>query len=404
MRRTYAELTNNHIMPLREFIPKKVAKYNDTRKEFLFVNGSRIMFGYCDIEKDLDRYQGVEYDVIFIDEATQFTEYMFKVISACCRGVNDFPKRIYITCNPGGRGHGWVKRLFIDRKYLGDEKPEDYAFIAAKVTDNKALMKSQPEYIDMLKALPEKLRKAWLEGSWDIFEGQVFEEFRNDPEHYDDRKYTHVINPFEIPDGWNILRSYDFGYAKPFSCAWWAVDYDGVIYRILEYYGCRRNEPNTGVKLTASEQFKNIREFENTHPWLKNKDIQGVADPAIWNSESGESIAETAAKYGIYFDKGDNERIAGLMQMHYRLAFDENGYPMMYIFKNCDAFIRTIPELCYSPKKPEDVDSDQEDHVYDESRYLCMSRPITPRLPAEKINTNIDDPLDIIKDLKKGRR
>ena len=314
------------------------------------------------------------------------------MIYSCCRGANDHPKRIYLTCNPGGVGHQYIKRIFIDKKYLPGEYPEDYSFTQAKLTDNTVLMKRDPGYIKSLEALPPKLRKAWLDGEWDVFSGQVFEEFRDDPEHYEDRQWTHVIEPFDIPIGWTICRSYDFGYSKPFSCAWWAVDYDGRLYRILELYGCTQT-PNEGVKWTPQEQFKRIREIETQHPWLKGRRIFGVADPAIWNAESGESVADVAAQHQVYFDKGDHERIAGWMQVHYRLAFDDSGIPMMYIFSNCRAFIRTIPLLVYDEHKVEDIDTTQEDHVADEVRYECMSRPIKPQRKEVKVEIK-DDPLN----------
>ena len=255
-------------------------------------------------------------------------------------------------------------------------------------------MEAQPEYKKQLEALPEKLRKAWLYGDWNIFEGQFFEDFVDDPEHYEDRQYTHVIEPFEIPSHWKIYRSYDYGYAKPFSCAWWAVDTDGVIYRILEYYGCTK-EANTGVKLTADQQFANIQKIEREHRWLKGKNIQGVADPAIWDAQRGESVADIALKYQIFFTPGDNARIPGWQQIHYRFQFDENGYPMMYIFNTCKAFIRTIPLLLYSETKPEDLDTTMEDHVADEARYFCMSRPLKARIPvAANFDYIGDDPLN----------
>lgn len=377
MRQTYPELEQNHIRPLRQELAD-IATYNAQRRRFTFPNGSTIDFQYCKSDADLDRMRGTEYDVIFVDEATYFTEYQLKAIAACCRGVNDFPKRIYYTCNPGGPGHAYIKRVFIDRRFEDGEDPDEYEFIQALVQDNAALMEADPDYIKFLEALPPKLREAWLNGSWDVFSGQVFEEFRDDPAHYTDREWTHVIDPFEIPPGWTVCRSYDFGYAKPFSCAWWAVDYDGRIYRILELYGCT-GEPNEGVKWSPDEQARKIHEIETTHPWLKGKHIRGVADPAIWNAESGESVADVMGKHQVWFDRGDNARIAGWMQMHYRMAFDDNGIPMMYVFSNCKAFIRTIPLLTYDEHKVEDINSALEDHVADESRYLCMSRPITPR-------------------------
>lgn len=387
VRRTYPELINNHINTLRKEL-LSIAKYNDKDKVLKFINGSAINFMYCAKDGDLDRLQGTEYDVIFLDEATQLSEHQMKSITACLRGVNSFPKRVYYTCNPGGQGHGYIKRIFIDRSFDEGEDAEDYHFIQSLVTDNKALMDSQPDYIKQLEALPDKLREAWLYGKWDIFEGQFFEDFIiGGSEAQRERRWTHVIEPFDISKGeargWNIYRSYDFGYNKPFSCAWWAVDYDGVIYRILELYGCTKT-PNEGVKWTPDKQFDEIRKIETQHPWLKGREIQGVADPSIWDASRGESVADTAARYGVYFSPGDNERISGWMQCHYRLQFDKEGYPRMYVFNNCKAFIRTIPLLTYSETKVEDLDTALEDHVADEWRYFCMNRPIKPMITEEE--------------------
>ncbi len=383
IRKTYPELQANHIKPMKAMLPAGAYKYNDSKKELHFPNGSQILFRYLANDGDLDRFQGTECDILYIDEGTQFTEEQFKMLIPCVRGVaaraeDKFPKRLYITCNPGGVGHQWVKRLFVSRQFNPGENPEEYAFIQAGVRDNKALMEQQPEYIQQLEGLPPKIREAWLEGSWDVYMGQFFEDFYDFPDHYMDRCGTHVIEPFEIPPGWKIYRSFDWGYNKPFSCGWWAVDYDGVIYRILELYGCTKT-PNEGVKWTPPKVFSEIHRIETEHRWLKGKQIIGIADPAIWDAETGESIADVAAKHGVFFSPGDNKRIPGWMQVHYRLAFDENGFPMMYVFKNCKAFIRTIPLLMYDEHKPEDLDSDGEDHVADEVRYMCMSRPIKPR-------------------------
>lgn len=396
LRRTYPELQENHIKPFLSLLPPGIYSYNDGKKVLRFFNGSEILFKYCAGDKDLPLFQGLECDVLFIDEATQFTEYQFNVVSACVRGVNDFPKRIYLTCNPGGVGHQWVKRIFIDRDFKKDEDGNDYSFIQSLVTDNEALMKSQPDYVRQLDSLPEKIKKAWRFGEWDIFAGQFFEDFVNDPEHYGDRERTHVIAPFQIPDDWPVYRSYDFGYSKPFSVGWWAVDYDGRIYRVLELYG-GTTEPNEGVRWSPDKQFEEIRRIEREHPLLKGKDIVGVADPAIWDSSRGESIADMAASKGIVFTPGDNSRIAGWMQMHYRFQFDERGIPMIYIFNTCKAFIRTIPSLIYSETRAEDLDTSLEDHVADETRYFCMSRPISPTVKKSPKQV-AEDPLDLWKD------
>lgn len=409
LRRTYPELVNNHINTLVEEL-HGFAKYNKTEKLFRFPNGSTIKFGYCNADRDLGQYQGAEYDVIFLDEATQLQEEWIKKITACLRGVNAFPKRIYYTCNPGGASHSYFKRLFIDKKYEKGERAEDYCFIQALATDNIALMETQPDYIEQLEALPHKLREAWLHGRWDIFEGQFFEDFRAEPDRelckkagitpeqaLQQRRFTHVIPAFDIncgsARGWNIMRSYDFGYDKPYSLAYWAIDYDGVLYRILELYGCTK-DPNVGTKKTPEEQFRLAAEFERSHPWLKGRKIvDSVADPSIWDGSRGESTAEVAARYGIYFTPGDNARIPGWMQVHYRLQFDENGYPRMYVFDTCKAFIRTIPQMMYSQTRPEDLDTTLEDHVADEVRYMCMNHPVKPVL-REEPKIRLTDPLN----------
>ena len=409
VRRTYQELENNHIQPLCAELAG-VARYLKQQRQFFFPNGSTIRFGYCAKDSDLDQYQGAEYDCIFLDEATQLRELWIRKITACVRGVNGFPKRVYYTCNPGGVSHGYMKRLFIDRKYEPGENPDDYSFIQSLVTDNKALMESQPDYVNQLEALPPKLRDAWLHGRWDVYEGQFFEELRLSPdpelcakagisveEALQQRRFTHVIPAFDLNAGerrgWTILRSYDFGYRRPFSLGYWAVDYDGVLYRILELYGCT-GTPDEGVKWTPEEQFRRIARLEREHPWLRGRKISdGVADPAIWDSSRGECIADTAAKYGIYFTPGDNHRIPGWMQVHYRLQFDENGYPRMYVFEGCRAFLRTMPLMMYDPARPEDLDTTLEDHCPDEVRYLCMSQPVAPLRRQDK-PALVFDPLE----------
>jgi hypothetical protein len=389
--------------------------YNSTEKIFRFPNGSTIKFGYANDERSLTQYQGAEYDIVFLDEATNLQEMWIKKITACLRGTNGHPKRLYMTMNPGGPSHNFVKRIFIDRKYEDGENPDDYEFFQSLVQDNKVLMEQQPDYIRQLEALPPKLRQGWLEGRWDIFEGQFFEDFRAAPDPakaveegctvedlLQQRRWTHVIEPFEIPKHWTIMRSYDFGFAKPFSLAWYAIDPEDTIYRILELYGCTKT-PNEGLKWTPAQQFAEAQRIEQEHPWLKGKHITGVADPSIWDASRGPSTAEVAASYGLHFTPGDNARIDGWMQCHYRMQFTTQGYPRFYCFSNCKGFIRTIPTLVYSEHKPEDLDTDGEDHIADEWRYLLMSRPVKPIIPEEQEVIFAPDPLNTMAGVKNKR-
>lgn len=381
VRRTLEDLRKNHLDQLKIML-KGLAKYVKDDRRFVFDNGSTIKLEYCDNANDIDHFQGVEYDVIFIEEATQFDPEWLKQIAASCRGANNFPHRVYYTCNPGGPGHQYIKRLFVDRRFEGREKPEDYSFIQAKVTDNKVLMDRDPDYIGFLENLPPKLRKAWLEGDWNVYEGQFFEEFRNDPDHYDDQEWTHVINPIPIKRHWPIYRSFDWGYRKPFSCGWYAIDEEGTMYRFLELYGVQKSGNTSladeGLKWTPARVFQEIKRMEEEHPLLAGREFMGVADSAIWDAEQGESIADTGMKYGIFFDKSDKKRIPGWMQCHYRLQFNSEGRPRFYVFNTCTEFIRTIPTLQYDEHAAEDLDSHGEDHAADEWRYLCMKHLIEP--------------------------
>lgn len=389
LRRTYTELRNNHILPLSAEL-NGFAQWREKDKAFVFPNGSRLTLGYCDNDNDKLQYQGAEYDCIIFEEATNFEEEWITFISTALRTTRSdgFRPRIYYTCNPGGVSHGYFKRLFIDRNFIGEENPDDYLYIPATVYDNAVLMERNPEYIKQLKALPEAKRRAHLDGDWNVFEGAFFTEFRNSPKPYKEAFNTHVCEPFEIPQTWTIYRSFDWGYSKPFSCDWWAVDYDGRAFLILQLYGCMADShgaplADTGVKWTADKVFSEIKRIETEHRWLKGKYITGVADPAIWAEDGGDPIIASADKYQVYFSKADHTRAAGWMQVRYRLAFDEEGRPMVYFFSTCKHAIRTLPLLQYSETNPEDLNTKQEDHFADSFRYFCMSQPMSPRTPTE---------------------
>lgn len=227
LRRTLGQVYRNHELPMATELAGHVA-YNQTRHELTFPTGSRIVFGYCDAEFDVYQYQGQEYEVIGLEEATQFTPFQMQFLATCNRTTRkDISPRMYYTCNPGGVGHDHIKRLFIDRMFTKDESPDDYVFIPASVWDNDVLMQNDPKYIRNLKALPEHLRKAYLDGDWNVIEGQYFREF--------DRK-RHVIEPFEIPMDWKRFRAMDWGYSDPTAVLWFAIAPDKHIYVYRELY------------------------------------------------------------------------------------------------------------------------------------------------------------------------
>ena len=385
------------------------AKYNEQKHCWTFPSGAKIYFGTMQYTKDRTNYQGKRYDFIDFDELTQFTWDEYSYLFSRNR-PNGPGTRCYIRAqaNPGGIGHGWVKERFItpakpmttiweDVKVMQPDgkmitRKRSRIFVPSTVFDNKILMENNPDYVASLAQLPEKERNALLYGDWDSFAGQVFTEWRNNPDAYESRINTHVINPFRIPDSWKIYRGFDFGYAKPFSVGWYAIDHDGRMYRIRELYGCT-GTPNEGVKWEVAEIARKIAEIEKTDENLKYKHINGIADPSIFDKSRGESIAEMMERERIFFEKGDNTRLAGKMQMHNRLAFDENGIPMLYVFCNCKHFIRTFPELIYSQTDVEDIDTDGEDHIYDEVRYVAMAHPINP--PKKPFKTKGYDPLSL---------
>ncbi len=413
LRKTYPQLSEL-IDRSRELysaaFPK--AKFNETKHVWVFESGAKIYFGAMQHTKDRINYQGKRYDFIAFDELTHFTwdeySYMFSRNRPSGSGT-----RVYIrsTTNPGGIGHGWVKERFITAAppltpiitKMNVATPEgklqtverDRIFVPSTVFDNKRLLENDPGYIANLSMLPHKERQALLYGDWDSFSGQVFTEWKNDPSHYKDRIFTHVISPFEIPSGWRIYRGFDFGYSKPYAVQWLAADHDGRVYVIAELYGCT-DSPDTGIKDTPAEIARKIRELESTHPNLKGRKIRGIADPAISKAETGQSIADMMAREGVFFDFGDNERLPGKMQFHYRLAFDNNGIPMMYVFENCRHFIRTVPNLIYDESNVEDINTKSEDHIYDCVRYVLMANPISPRKNHHPSAVKSFDPLDIV--------
>ncbi len=355
LRRTYPELRDNHIRPMLAELCD-LCSYTDSRKTFEFPCGSRIRLGYLDSESDVLQYQGQEYDIIALDEATQMTEYQFHTLKGCLRGTNSFPKRMYITCNPGGVGHGWVKRLFIDRIYREGENGEDYSFIQARVYDNEILLKENPDYLDQLKSLPSSLRGAWLDGDWGQFEGQFFREFDEN---------LHTVDCFEIPQSWAKYCAIDYG-LDMLAALFVAVDEKGNAYVYDEIHK---------EGLIVSEAARLIKE--------KRQNVRFYTAPSdLWSrqKDSGKSIAELFGENGVYLTKLVSERIDGWMclkelMMPYE---DEDGVRQsrLKIMRCCTNLIRCLPLLMHHKTRTGDVATQPHaiTHAPDALRYFAVSR------------------------------
>ena len=414
-RRTYPELEDTLIKEALNRIPAVVGWYTGANHIMHLCNGSRLIFRYCEGERDVTRYQGAEIQWLYFDEMTHFSKAVYDYLNTRKRA----PKALKITeplatrgaSNPGGIGHAWVKARFVAPHPQGGEHVEHteithektgemlsrdlhLAFVPAKVWDNPHISTG---YIFELEDKPEALKKALKDGSWDAFEGQVFTEWRDLAGHYADRLYTHVIEPFEIPAHWPRWRSFDFGFAKPFSVGWWAVAPDGRLYRYREWYGGR---DNIGIQIPPEEIAKGIAELERVHE--NGLHVHGVADPSIWDGSRGESVAVQMERHGIYFEPATNDRLPGKMEIHNRLRFSAEGLPGMQFFNTCTDSLRTLPALTYSATRPEDVDTEAEDHAYDEIRYMVMRHPMGVKLKETYKYTS--GQLDPLNQLKKGRK
>ena len=371
------------------------AVYRSTEKRWQFPSGAIVDLGHMQHEDDKYNYQGKEYHRAGIDELTQFTETQYTYLMSRLRTTDDrIRPQILSTTNPGGIGHYWVKERFVTitdhgHTYVDPKTGLSRVFVPAKIEDNPTLFLSDPAYLARLEALPEVERMRLRHGIWDAFSGQVFTELS---------QRLHGCDDFEIPPEWERFCVFDWGFAKPFSVGWYAIDYDGVLYRYREWYGCKyevegnREGADVGLKMQAWEVAKGILDRE------KGEKIRmRIADPSIWHprpegrkQESlGVTIHEDMVNQGIYFNKADNDRLHGKMQVHKRLKLDSeveestgeiiSEMPMVRVFNSCKGFWRTMPALREDPKNPEEVDTDSEDHIYDEFRYMCMARPVTPK-------------------------
>ena len=358
VRRSLPELRSNHVIPfLREY--GSIISFSESEKSLQLKNGSRIDLGYCANDRDVLRYQGQEYDVIAIDEATQLSEFRFSIFKACLRGASKFPRRMYLTCNPGGIGHAWVKRLFVDREFRDGEDGRDYAFIPAKVFDNHTLMSSDPDYVRSLESLPDRLKDAWLFGKWDVFEGQFFPEF--DPN-------VHVISASQIPKALTRFCAIDYGFDM-LAALVIGVDCEGNYFVIREH--C---EPN----LTISEAAERISALCN------GECEYAVASPDLWNrrQDSGKSGFEIMQSVRAMppLISADDRRIPGWRIVREYLCA-KGTHPTLRICGCCQELIRSIPALLCDASRVEDASNEPHSitHAPEALRYGLMSRVLPPK-------------------------
>lgn len=380
LRRMLPELRENHLIPMQREL-YGFAVYNSAERVFRFPNGSRIKLGYCDTMQDVYQYQGQEYAVIGLEEATHFTEEQMRFLTTCNRTTRkDFSPRMYYTCNPGNVGHAWVKRLFIDRLYAENENPNDYLFIPARIYDNKVLLDADPNYIRQLEALPEELRRAHLDGNWDVHAGQYFREFSRD---------RHVIEPFEIPSWWRRFRSMDWGYNDPCCVLWHAVDGENRVYTYRELYV---RETRAGEVAAMVLELSRGESISYT-----------VASPDMWQKRGavlsgaggfeGETLAELFTSSGLSLTPADNSRVPGWNRVRDFLAVAPDGRPNWLCFSDCRNLIRQLPALQFDQHNREDA-ADGDDHAPEALRYALMSRPHAGKQPIIR-KAKAYDPLSL---------
>lgn len=380
LRRMLPELRENHLIPMQREL-YGFAVYNSAERVFRFPNGSRIKLGYCDTMQDVYQYQGQEYAVIGLEEATHFTEEQMRFLTTCNRTTRkDFSPRMYYTCNPGNVGHAWVKRLFIDRLYAENENPDDYLFIPARIYDNKVLLDADPNYIRQLEALPEELRRAHLDGDWDVHAGQYFREFSRD---------RHVIEPFEIPSWWRRFRSMDWGYNDPCCVLWHAVDGENRVYTYRELYV---RETRAGEVASMVLELSRGESISYT-----------VASPDMWQKRGavlsgaggfeGETLAELFTSSGLSLTPADNSRVPGWNRVRDFLAVAPDGRPNWLCFSDCRNLIRQLPALQFDQHNREDA-ADGDDHAPEALRYALMSRPHAGKQPIIR-KAKAYDPLSL---------
>jgi hypothetical protein len=361
-------------------------KYNGAKHAWRFPAGEVLYLRYADREKDYFKYHGHEYPWIGWEELTNWPDDgLYTSMMTVCRSSHPgMPRHYRATCNPYGVGHNWVKARFIDPAPRGviftDDEGRERAAIHSTLAECPQLSVNDPDYVKNLRALTGPKREAWLYGNWDIVAGGMFDDVW-DPT-------VHIVEPLPVPASWYMDRSFDWGSARPYSVGWWAesdgtdiVLPDGTrrptrrgdLYRIAELYGWT-GKPNEGTRELAAEVARKIRQIEQQARWLVHA---GPADSAIYARDNGKCIADDMAAQGVRWvavkkDAGSRRNGWELMRNRFRNAVTGEG-PGLYAFSTCRQFIRTVPALPRDSRDMDDVDTQAEDHVGDDSRYRALA-------------------------------
>ena len=371
---------------LREIIDRShqwfstIAEYVKQDRCWIWPSGAKLYFAHCQFEESKYDYQGHEYQYMGFDQLEEFTQSQYDFLKVQARTSDrEISVRIRATANPGNVGHLWVKRRFVDdRKPMQVYKDQlglTSIFIPAKIYDNPSLIKNDPMYVKRLQSLPEQDRKALLDGDWNIFAGQYFKEWN---------PVRHIVEPFYIPKIWKRFIAGDYGHKNPSSIGWYAINPEGGIIRYKEIYEEGMNYDVLAERICAMSEEEDIS--------------YAVFDPAIFgdkqhhstdkDSREGRSgaeiiqgkISELRGERSFLVTRADNRRIEGWRTVRQNLSKD-GGFK---VFSNCVYFITTFPANIHDEKRPEDLDTDGEDHSADEFRYASMSRPPSTDLRIDK--------------------
>jgi hypothetical protein len=405
-RKTYPQLEEIEREAKRLFVPMGT-RYNATKHNFIFPNGAELRLASLEKDRDVEKYQGQQFGLIVFDELANWpTDYCWEYMTSRNRSAAGVECQMLGTGNPGGPGNAWVKNKWIDgfkpdvmykipvyKDKGGEWKYITQCFVPSLLEDNPTLTENDPEYETRLMALPEHLRRALRFGDWDVYSGQVFGEWRRE---------RHVVKPFALPaSGWFKFYAMDWGFNKPYSVSKFAVNYDGKVIKYGEMYGCQKGEVNKGTKEASAIVAERVWQDA-----MEEGVADMVADPATWNKQDGyPAPADNFGKAGFSMIRAVNDRLPGLNTFHNFLQQkDENGEPMFQVFNTCYHTIRTMPMLLPDPRKPEDVDSSLEDHIYDSDRYGLMSSFVSSpqatmrRVHAMAVQPVKQQPYSVLKD------